>query len=72
MVIQQGIPPESDEGYKIALEWIGISKDTFRGDEELMNKFWEVRKKPAEITGLYPVSEEVLEFTERCMAYACP
>lgn len=70
--IQHGTPPESEEGYKIALELIEISKDTFKGDEELMNKFWEVRKKPAEMTGLYPVSEEVLEFAERCMAYTCP
>lgn len=32
-----------------------------------MNKFWEVRKRPSEETGLYPVSEEVLEFVERSM-----
>lgn len=67
--IQNDILPESDEGYRIACELITISNDTFGGDEELMNKFWEVRRKPSDITGLYPVSDEVLEFTERCIAF---
>ncbi|WP_106767214.1 MerR family transcriptional regulator [Paenibacillus faecalis] len=68
--IDQSIAPESEEGYHIATGLIEISNETFKGDEELMNKFWEVRKQPAEQSGLYPVSEEVLDFVERCITYA--
>lgn len=66
--LQQNIPPESEEGFAIARELNEVSIETFGGDEELMNKFWEVRKRPAEESGLYPISEEVLEFVERCLA----
>lgn len=68
--IQQSIPPESDEGYDIACELINLSHETFKGDEKLMEKFWEVRKLPALESGLYPVSEEVLNFVENCIACA--
>ncbi|WIV17840.1 MerR family transcriptional regulator [Paenibacillus polygoni] len=68
--IQQSIPPESDEGYDIACELINLSHETFNGDEKLMEKFWEVRKLPALESGLYPVSEEVLNFVENCIACA--
>ena len=67
--IKQGIKPESEEGYKIANKLIELSNETFQGNEELMDLFWEVRKRPAEETGLYPISDEVLEFAERCIAY---
>lgn len=65
--IGRGIPPESGEGAQIARELASLSEITFGGDEDLMDKFWEVRKQPAEQSGLYPISEEVLEFVERCM-----
>ncbi|SMG21814.1 MerR family transcriptional regulator [Paenibacillus aquistagni] len=65
--IEHSIAPESEEGARIANELIALSDETFKGDEELMNKFWEVRKRPSEETGLYPVSEEVLAFVERSM-----
>lgn len=68
--LDHSIEPESEEGYKIASNLIEVSHETFGGDEELMDKFWAVRKKPAEESGLYPVSEEVLDFVERCIAYA--
>lgn len=68
--IQQSIPPESDEGYHIACELINLSHETFNGDEKLMEKFWEVRKLPALESGLYPVSAEVLNFVENCIACA--
>lgn len=66
--IKHGIQPESETGMQIAVELMEISSETFGGDEDLMNKFWEVRKKPAEQTGLYPVSEEVLLFVQRSIA----
>jgi hypothetical protein len=34
-----------------------------------MDMFWEVRKRPTEETGLYLISDEVLEFAERCIVY---
>lgn len=66
--IKHGIQPESEAGIQIAVELMEISNETFGGDEDLMNKFWEVRKKPAEQTGLYPVSEEGLLFVQRSIA----
>lgn len=68
--IKHNIQPESDEGLQIASKLIDLSNDSFQGDANLMDKFWEVRKRPAEETGLYPISEDILEFAERCMAYA--
>ena len=68
--IENDIMPESDEGFQIATKLIEISNESFHGDVELMDKFWEVRKQPAKETGLYPISEDVLEFAERCVAYA--
>ncbi|MEW9107683.1 MAG: MerR family transcriptional regulator, partial [Paenibacillus sp.] len=68
--IQQSILPESDEGYKIANEMHELSMITFDGDEELIEKFWGVRKRPVSETGLFPISDEVLEFVERSTAYA--
>lgn len=68
--IEHDIKPESDEGLQIATKLIEISNVSFHGDVELMDKFWEVRKQPAKETGLYPISEDVLEFAERCVAYA--
>jgi MerR family transcriptional regulator, thiopeptide resistance regulator len=67
--IENNIRPESDQGSEIASKLIEISNISFQGDIKLMEKFWEVRKLPAEETGLYPISEDVLEFVERCMAY---
>ena len=68
--IEQEIIPESDEGIQIAIKLIEISNESFQGDTKMMDKFWEVRKQPAKETGLYPISEDVLGFVERCVAYA--
>ncbi|MEK4029348.1 MerR family transcriptional regulator [Pseudobacillus sp. FSL P4-0506] len=68
--IKHNIKPESDEGYQIALELIDISNDTFQGDTELMDKFWKVRKLQTDETGLYPISEDALEYVEQCLSYA--
>ncbi|WP_028545799.1 MerR family transcriptional regulator [Paenibacillus taiwanensis] len=67
---QHSILPESEAGYQIGCELIAVSNDTFDGNEELMNKFWEVRKMPSETTGLYPITDQSLEFAERCIIYA--
>lgn len=69
LCIQRHIKPESDEGAQIAAALIELSNDHFQGDANLMEKFWEIRKLPAEETGLFPISEDVLEFVERCIVY---
>ena len=68
--LEHKIMPESDEGFQIATKLIELSNESFQGDTTLMDKFWEVRKQPAKETGLYPISEDVLDFAERCVAYA--
>lgn len=63
------LAPESTEGQEIALTLIALSKETFQGDEDLENKFWEIRKLPAEETGLFPISSEVLNFVEKSIDF---
>ncbi|MGP1906896.1 MerR family transcriptional regulator [Metabacillus sp. JX24] len=68
--IRRDIFPESDAGMEIGLQLLEAGRETFGEDEELMEKFWDVRKKPSSETGLYPVSEDVLLFAEKCIAFA--
>ncbi len=68
--IKNKVLPESREGQLIASVLLQLSNDTFKGDSGLMDRFWEVRRKPSEETGLYPISEEVLDFIERSISYA--
>lgn len=68
--IKQGIQAESKQGVEIARKLIMLSDKTFQGDDNLKEKFWEVRKLPDEETGLYPISKDVLGFVERCIEYA--
>lgn len=68
--IQESVLPESNEGYNIACELMKLSHETFNGDEKMMEKFWEVRKLPALESGLYPVSDAVLNFVEISIAHA--
>ena len=67
--INQGIQAESIQGIQIARKLIELSEVTFQGDDDLIEKFWEVRKLPAQETGLFPISKDVLEFVERCISY---
>lgn len=68
--ISQGIQAESVQGIQIAGKLMELSDVTFQGDDDLIDRFWEVRKLPHEDTGLYPISKEVLDFVERCIDYA--
>lgn len=67
--IKHNIEPESEEGQQVASKLMEVSNESFQGDTTMMEKFWEVRKLPAEETGLFPISEDVLEFVERCIAF---
>lgn len=69
--LKEGIAPGSAEGQAVADEIERLSKLTFGGDQELMNKFWELRKDPASAQqGLVPIRAEVLQFVEECLAPA--
>lgn len=67
--IEHNIKPESEKALQITSKLIDLSKDNFQGDTEVMEKFWEVRKLPTEETGLFPISEEVMEFIERSIVF---
>ena len=70
LCIKYDIEAESEEGLQIAFRLIELSNDTFHGDSDLVDKFWEIRKLPSEDTGSYPISEDVLDFVEHCVTYA--
>lgn len=65
--LAHGLTPQSKEGQAIAKELSVLVEQTFGGDKELEDKFWEIRKLPSEQSGLYPLSDEVLTFVEECM-----
>lgn len=65
--VSHSIAPASKEGGEIAAELLALSDRTFGGDEHLAARFWEVRKLPADETGLYPVPDEVLSFVEKAV-----
>ena len=67
--LQYEIPPQSKAGIGIAQTLLILTEETFGEDDTLSQKFWEVRKLPTSETGLYPISEEVLQFVEQCIAY---
>jgi len=69
LCVQMGESPQSATAQLIIDDIEVLSFETFQGNKELMEKFWEVRKSREASTelGLYPVSEEVLEFLDRAM-----
>lgn len=69
LCLKKGISPESEEGQIIIEDALMLSEQLFEGDEELAEKFFEIRKseeKSRELN-LYPVKEEVIEFLEEGM-----
>ncbi|KPB06058.1 MerR family transcriptional regulator [Bacillus sp. CHD6a] len=67
--LEDGKKPASKEGQLIAEDVMILSQDTFHGDVELAEKFWDVRKSEdaSNELGFYPVKPEVLEFLEEAM-----
>lgn len=70
--IAQGINPSSDEAIVIAEDVILLSEETFGGNRQLEEKFWEIRKsvKDSEKLQLYPVKAEVIAFLEQAIIAA--
>lgn len=62
--------PQSEEAQLIMADLTILSDETFQGDEQLMDKFWEVRKseKSSAELYLYPIREEVITFIEEALS----
>lgn len=58
--------PESSQVQRIVARMNEKQLETFEGDEQFIEKFWEIRKSPeqSEQIGLYPVDQELLDFLE--------
>lgn len=61
--------PESEEGQIIAEDTLMLSDELFAGNEELGEKFHQIRKSPekSQAINLYPIKEEVLKFMEEAI-----
>ena len=64
--LKRGDTPDSVEAQIIAEDVLELSKELFDGNEELGDKFFEIRKSPekSQDLNLYPVKEEVLNFID--------
>lgn len=69
---REGIAQQSETAQLIVDDMNILSTETFNGDEELMEKFWEVRKSPEASAdlGLYPINERILLFLDQALFYA--
>lgn len=67
--LERGQTPDSTEGQIIAEDILIISNELFAGNEELAQKFFEIRKSPdkSREMNLYPVSKEVVDFIEQAI-----
>jgi len=59
--------PASSRVQNIIRRMIEKQLEEFKGEDEFVNKLWDLRKsqKQSERLGLYPIDKEVLEFMER-------
>ncbi|EGQ21757.1 transcriptional regulator [Sporosarcina newyorkensis 2681] len=70
LCIKNGASPNSEEAQIIMDDMNILSEETFHGDQELMDKFWEVRKSEeasAELR-LYPIRQEIIDFIEQALS----
>ncbi|WP_409275025.1 MerR family transcriptional regulator [Neobacillus sp. SCS-31] len=70
LCLEEGKTPSSREAQLIAEDALLLSNETFQGNEELANKFWEARKseETSSELNLYPINKEVIVFLEEAMA----
>lgn len=66
LCLERGDNIDSEEGQIIAEDASLLSDELFAGNEELGEKFYQIRKSPekSRAINLYPVKQEVLEFLE--------
>lgn len=69
MCMDKELSPQSVEMQLIMEDMNILSEETFQGDQQLMDKFWEVRKseKASADLGLYPINPALIEFIEQAL-----
>lgn len=69
MCMDKELSPQSVEMQIIMEDMNILSEETFQGEQQLMDKFWEVRKseKASEDLGLYPIKPALIEYIEQAL-----
>lgn len=67
--LERNTYPDSEEGQIIAADALILSKEVFGANQELEEKFWNIRKSSEESKSLnlYPIREEVIIFLEEAV-----
>ncbi|MGP4074774.1 MerR family transcriptional regulator [Halobacillus sp. K22] len=70
LCIEEDISAASEQALLIIEDMEILSEETFQGDENLMNKFWEVRRsqETSNELNLYPIKQKVIDFIEDAYA----
>jgi DNA-binding transcriptional MerR regulator len=70
LCIQDNISPDSEYARLIIEDIEILSEETFQGDQNLMNKFWKVRRsqESSNELNLYPIKQEIIDFIEEAYA----
>ncbi|MYL63444.1 MerR family transcriptional regulator [Bacillus hwajinpoensis] len=71
LCLEERKTPDSREGQLIAQDTMILSNETFKGNAELADKFWEARKSEENSVdlNLYPVNQEVMAFMEEAILF---
>lgn len=69
MCMDRELSPQSVDMQLIMDDMNILSEETFQGDQQLMDKFWEVRKseKASAHLRLYPIKPAIIEFIEQAL-----
>ncbi len=69
MCMDKELSPQCVEMQLIMEDMNILSEETFQGDQQLMDKFWEVRKseKASADLGLYPINPSLIEYIEQAL-----
>ncbi|MEK4627426.1 MerR family transcriptional regulator [Solibacillus sp. FSL R7-0682] len=71
LCIQDNISPASEHAKLILEDMDILSEETFLGDQDLMDRFWEVRRSSqlSNELNLYPIKQEIIDFIEQAFAF---
>ncbi|WP_342504712.1 MerR family transcriptional regulator [Sporosarcina sp. FSL K6-2383] len=69
MCMDREVSPQSVDMQLIMEDITILSEETFQGDQQLMDKFWEVRKseKASADLRLYPIKPAIIEYIEQAL-----
>ncbi|ENH96439.1 transcriptional regulator [Gracilibacillus halophilus YIM-C55.5] len=70
LCIKNEVSPASEQAKLIIEDMDILSEETFQGDQNLMAKFWEIRRsqKSSNELNLYPIKPEIIDFIEEAYA----